>query len=154
MKPINDESNKTRIEIEKKLATAYNKEGATINQIAKDLSFSWITVKKHLDYLEAIGRVEVRKFGNSQVYFLNGQQKWSKKISLSPFHTLYLDTFISPFNEPYLRIKETKMMQGKWKVIGNVMITKDRLCEVIDFLTELKDKIGQYQQNGNPGGES
>jgi len=143
MRPIADEDNENRRSIEKALAN--HKEGSTINQIANELSFSWITAKKHLEHLQSIGRVEVKKFGNSEVYFLNGEGKWKSKITLSPSHTLFLDTFVSPFNEPYLRIKETKIVDGRWKAIGNVMITKEKLDEVIEFLQTLKSEIGVYQ---------
>jgi len=155
MKPIHDESNANRVEIEKRLASY--KDGATINQIASDLELSWITVKKHLDYLQAIGRADVKRFGNSQIYFLNGKGTWTKQIHLSSMHTLFLDTFYSPapFNEAFLRIKETKKSEGEWKVVGNVMITKDKLGEVIEFLTNLKDHIEQYPpEHETKGGET
>lgn len=140
MPRIIDDSNENRKSIEKTLI-GY-KDGATINQISKDLGLSWITVKKHLEYLNAIGRTHVKKFGNNEIYFLNGEGKWKKQIDLSPSHTLFLDTFVSPFNEPFLRIKETKIIDGKWKSIGNIIITKEKLPDVIDFLKQLEAEIG------------
>jgi len=95
--------------------------------------------------MQSIGRAEVKKFGNSEIYFLNGDGRWKSRITLSPTHTLFLDTFMSPFNQPYLRIKETKVVEGKWKDIGNVMITKDKLDEMIAFLQKLKSEIENYQ---------
>ena len=135
-----DDNNENRRGIEKALIRY--KDGATINQVAKDLNLSWITVKKHLEYLNAIGRVHVKKFGSNEIYFLNGEGKWKKQIELSPSHTLFLDTFVSPFNEPFLRIKETKIIDGKWRPVGNIIITKDKLDDVIAFLNQLKAEIG------------
>jgi hypothetical protein len=137
-----DDNNENRKDIEKTLIKY--KDGATINQIANDLNLSWITAKKHLEHLNVIGRVHVKKFGNNEIFFLNGEGKWKKQICLSPSHTLYLDTLVSPdpFNEPFLRIKETKMINGKWAAIGNVIISKEKLGEVIEFMQTLKEEIG------------
>jgi predicted ArsR family transcriptional regulator len=139
MPKIIDDNNENRKSIEKALIK--HKDGATINQISKDLNLSWITVKKHLERLNAIGRTHVKKFGNNEIYFLNGEGKWKKQIELSPNHTLFLDTLVSPFNEPFLRIKETKVIDGKWQSVGNIIITKEKLPEVIDFLKQLKSEI-------------
>ena len=140
MPKLIDDSNENRKSIEKALIRY--KDGATINQISKDLGLSWITVKRHLEYLNAIGRIHVKKFGNNEIYFLNGEGKWKKQIELSPSHTLFLDTFVSPFNELFLRIKETKIIDGKWKSMGNIIITKEKLSDVIDFLKQLEAEIG------------
>jgi hypothetical protein len=137
-----DEENENRKSIEKTLVKY--KDGATINQIAKDLNFSWITVKKHLDYMQTIGRVEIKNFAGKEIYFLNGHGEWQTKITLSPSHSLFLDTFISSFGGPYVRIKETKLVDGKWKNIGSVIITSDKLGEAVDFLQKLRQDIKSY----------
>ena len=137
-----DEENVNRKSIEKTLVKY--KDGATINQIAKDLNFSWITVKKHFDYMQTIGRVEIKNFAGKEIYFLNGKGDWQKMISLSPSHSLFLDTFTSSFGGPYVRIKETKLVNGKWKTIGNVIITSDKLGEAVDFLQKLRQDIKSY----------
>jgi predicted ArsR family transcriptional regulator len=142
MPSIADEENINRKNIEKALVRY--KEGATINQIARELNFSWITVKKHLDYLQTIGRVEIKNFAGKEIYFLNGKGEWQTKITLSPSHSLFFDTFTSLFGGPYVRIKETKLVDGKWKTMGNVMITSDKLGEAVDFLTKLRQDIKSY----------
>lgn len=137
-----DENNENRKNIEKTLVKY--KDGATINQIAKELNFSWITVRRHLDYLQTIGRVDVKNFAGKEIYFLNGEGEWKKKISLSPSHSLFFDTFTSSYGGPYLRIKETKLVDGKWKIVGNIIITKEKLGEAVDFLQKLNEEIGTY----------
>ncbi len=140
MPRVIDDNNENRRSIEKALIKY--KDGATINQIATDLNLSWITAKKHLEHLNTIGRVQIKRFGGNEIFFLNGEGKWKKQIDLSPSHTLFLDTFVSPFNEPFLRIKETKIVDGKWKPIGNIIVTKEKLGDMIDFLKQLKAEIG------------
>lgn len=133
--------NKNRKEVEKYLATHRK---ASINQISKDLDISWATAKKHLEYLEAIGRVHKEELGNSIIYFFNGFDKWQKQIRLNPSHVLFLDTFISPFREPFIRIKEVKKEGEKWKHVGDIMITRDKLKNVINFLKKVEANIDEY----------
>ena len=136
---------KYRKAIEQYLATKFK---ASINQISSDLGLSWATVKKHLDYLQSIGRVHGERLGNSIIYFFNGRGDWQEKIQLTPNHVLFLDTFVSYFGEPFVRIKEAKKEGDKWRHIGDIMITKNRLKDVIRFLTNVEQNIDKYNKRG------
>src|SRR4030042_1360701 len=100
------------------------KRGVSIHEIAKHLDVHWTTTEKELQKLESMGRVHSEKMGNMKVYFLNGVGKFQEKFSMSPNHFLFVDTFISPFGERFVRLKETKKLDKEWKNIGNVIITK------------------------------
>ena len=130
-----------RHDIEKLLAKLQK---ATINQIADGTKFSWVTVKKHLDYLEAIGRVHVEDFKSSKLYFYNGTEKWKKTIHLTSKHVLFLDTFRSPFGKSFVRLKEVKNRDGKWVQHGDVMVTAEKLSDLIGFLQKVETEIKQY----------
>ena len=117
---------------------------ASINQIAEATGLSWATVKKHLEYLEGIGRVHGERLGNSIIYFFNGNGKWQKRVYLNSTHILFLDTFISPFGEPFIRIKEVKKKGDKWITFGEVMITKECIEDVKKFLETIKKHIDEY----------
>lgn len=133
---------KYRKSIEKYLAT---KQRASINQISSDLDISWATAKKHLDHLQAIGRVHGEKLGNSIIYFLNGKGAWQDQVWLTKNHILFLDTFVSSFGEPFIRIKEAKREGDRWTNVGDVMITKDKLENVIGFLKKVSSNIDNYR---------
>lgn len=117
---------------------------ASINQIAEGTQLSWATVKKHLDYLESIGRAHGERLGNSIIYFFNGNGQWQEKVWLNQNHILFLDTFVSPFGEPFIRIKEAKKSENEWKTFGEVMITKDKLKDVMTFLINVQKNIETY----------
>ena len=129
---------KQRREIEKYLV---GKRGCTINQIAEDLGISWATARKHLDDMETVGRVHKEQIGSSTAYFLNDQGKWNRAFKLNNRHYIFIDSFISPFGQPFIRIKDTKKRNGKWEPFGDVMITKDKLKDVIGFLKEVSKNV-------------
>jgi DNA-binding transcriptional ArsR family regulator len=143
MPEIQINENLERKEIE--LFLSRNKR-ASINQIAEANKLSWATVKKHLDYLESIGRVHGERLGNSIIYFFNGDGEWQERVWLNPKHILFLDTFISQFGEPFIRIKEVKKKEKGWETFGEVMITKDRIKDVIEFLDKVQKKIESYRR--------
>ena len=135
------DENTERKKIEIFLAT--NKK-ASINQIAEGTKLSWATVKKHLDYLESIGRTHGERLGNSIIYFFNGNGQWQEKVWLNQNHILFLDTFVSQFGEPFIRIKEAKKNENKWKTFGEIMITKDKIRDVMAFLSNVQKNIDSY----------
>jgi|GEM_PF-2828735 len=118
---------------------------ASINQISEGTSLAWATVQKHLSYLESIGRAHGERLGNSIIYFFNGDGKWQKKVRLNRDHILFLDTFVSQFGEPFIRIKEARKKDGSWENFGDVMITKDKLGEVREFLESVEGNINTYR---------
>ena len=136
---IDGNSERKRIEI----FLAKNQK-ASINQIAEATKLSWATVKKHLDYLESIGRTHGERLGNSIIYFFNGNGQWQEKVWLNNNHILFLDTFVSQFGEPFIRIKEAKKKDEKWETFGEIMITKDRIKDVMGFLNKVQKNIQKY----------
>lgn len=134
--------NRDRQKIEKYLAI---QKRASINQIAEYTKLSWATVRKHLDYLQTIGRVHGERLGNSIIYFFNGDGEWTKQVNLNKKHILFLDTFVSFFGEPFIRIKEVKKKDTNWETFGEIMITKDKLRDVIEFLSDVEKNISKYR---------
>lgn len=118
---------------------------ASINQISEGTQLAWATVLKHLDYLESIGRVHSERLGNSIIYFFNGNGKWQTKVRLNPDHILFLDTFVSQFGEPFIRIKEARKKGEKWENFGDIMITRDKIREVKEFLAAVEKNIDSYR---------
>lgn len=135
------DENSERKKIEIFLAT---KKKASINQISEGIKLSWATVKKHLDYLESIGRTHGERLGNSIIYFFNGNGQWQEKVWLNRSHILFLDTFVSQFGEPFIRIKEAKKSENEWKTFGEIMITKDKIKDVMGFLENVQKNIESY----------
>lgn len=117
---------------------------ASINQIAEATRLSWATVKKHLEYLQSIGRVHGERLGNSHIYFLNGDGDWTQTIKLDSNHILYLDTFISYFGDPFIRIKEVKRKDNVWHTFGEISITREKLADVVSFLSKVDKSIEKY----------
>ena len=132
---------KNRKEIEKYLATH---SPLSVNQIAEALKLSWATVQSHLDTMEASARVHFQQLSKTKVYYLNGVGKWQNRVKLNDSTYLFLDTFISPFGEPFIRIKETTNKSGNWEKFGEVMVTKDKIDDVIKFLENVKGDIDKY----------
>ena len=108
-----------------------------IHQIAEAINVHWVTAQKEIQRLEQIGRVH----SEGKIYFLNGIDEWQKKINLNGSHTLFIDTMRTAFGDNFVRIKETKKIDGEWKAIGNIMITKDKLKEVREFLEKVDSNI-------------
>jgi hypothetical protein len=108
-----------------------------IHQIAESIGCHWITTQKEMRKLEEIGRVE--REGN--IYFLNGIDQWQKRVDLNDSHSLFIDTFRTTFGNSFVRIKETKKEDGKWRPIGNIMITKNKIKEVAKFLERIDENI-------------
>lgn len=121
---------------------------ATTNQIAKDTGLSWSTVQVHLKDMEAVGRVDVERIGNAVVYTANGKGSWNKRVHLSKNKILFLDTFFSQYG-PFLRIKEVRRDSDQthnWEKVGEIMITKEKLAEVRQFIEKLESKIKQHEE--------
>ena len=108
-----------------------------IHQIAEAINVHWVTAQKEIQRLEQIGRVH----NEGKIYFLNGIDEWQKRINLNDSHTLFIDTMRTTFGDNFVRIKETKKIDGEWKAIGNIMITKDKIKEVKDFLEKVDKNI-------------
>ncbi len=136
---IDENTERKKIEV----FLAKNKK-ASINQISEGTKLSWATVKKHLYYLESIGRVHGERLGNSIIYFFNGNGQWQKKVWLNSNHILFLDTFVSPFGEPFIRIKEAKKKEDRWETFGEIMITKDKIKDIMSFLDIVQKNIQNY----------
>lgn len=113
------------------------KKCGNIHEIAQALNIHWITAQKDMKRLEDIGRVH--KEGN--IYFLNGINQWQKRVDLNKDHSLFIDTFRTPFGDNFIRIKETKKENGRWSSVGNIMITKEKIKEVKEFLETIEKNI-------------
>jgi len=118
---------------------------ASTNQISEGTNLAWATVQKHMDYLESIGRVHSERLGNSIIYFFNGNGKWQKKVRLDQDHILFLDTFVSQHGKPFIRIKEAKKNGNRWENFGDVMITKEKVGEVKEFLEIVEKNLDAYR---------
>lgn len=135
--------------IEKILATS-SKRGMTITDIVNEAKerkaeLSWQTVKRHLCKLEAVQRVDVERLGNSEVYYFNGQGEFQIPIQLTKNQKLFLDIFRSPWGDPYIRIKESKRKGERWEDRGAVIISKDKVGEVVKQLQKLKANMAKLE---------
>lgn len=101
-----------------------------IHEIANALGVHWVTAQKEIKKLEDLGRIH----REGKIYFLNGINKWQKRIDLNDKHSLFIDTFRTHFGDNFIRIKETKKENGDWHNVGNIMITKDKIKDVRAFL--------------------
>ena len=77
---------------------------ANLHEIADNLGIHWVTAKKEMNKLRDIGRIHKE----GKTYFLNGENQWKTKVNISKNHTLFIDTFRTPFGDNFVRIKETK----------------------------------------------
>lgn len=108
-----------------------------VYEIAKAIDAHWLTAQKEITKLIDIGRIHQQ----GKIFFLNGVDQWQKKVELNKDHTLFIDTFRTPFGENFIRIKETKKENGEWKNKGNIMITKDKISEVKSFLETVEKNL-------------
>jgi len=117
------------------------KRGVNVYEVARHLDIHWATTEKELIKLENLGRVHSEVVSKTKVYFLNGVGNFQEKFVLGKNHYLFIDTFVSPFGERFARLKETKKIGNDWKNIGNVIVTKDVLKNVSEFLGKISNKI-------------
>lgn len=68
-----------------------NSRGLNVVEIAKSLGFNRLTAAKYLDVLAAAGRVEMKSFGPSKVYYLAHRVPISEMLSYSSDYILLLD---------------------------------------------------------------
>jgi len=135
--------------IEKILANSH-KRGLTITDIVNEFSkkqdrdISWQTVKRHLNRLAAIQRVDIEKHGNSEVYYLNGKGSFQDQVKLTMNQKLYLDIFRSPWGDPYIRVKESKRQGEQWVDKGAIIISQKAVDEFITKLEALKKNLKEY----------
>lgn len=118
----------------------------SVHEVAKNAGIHWITAEKELQRMENEGRVHSENLGGLKVYFLNGEGKWREHVKLGKKNTLWLDTFISPFGDRFVRVKETKLSDGEWKPTGNIIITQDKLKEFISKISKIADNIKAVQK--------
>ncbi|MCE4598595.1 MAG: winged helix-turn-helix domain-containing protein [Desulfurococcales archaeon] len=136
-----------RVRIEKELSKA-GRHGLTLIEIARRTGLSPATVKRHLEKLVSIGRVDVEFHRGSAIYRINGRELYSETVELSKDHILYLDVFLNPWGRPYIRVKERKKdpYTGEYIDIGAVIIDKDKIEEFIEKIKQLAKNIPKYQQ--------
>ncbi|MHB8559938.1 MAG: helix-turn-helix domain-containing protein [Thermoplasmataceae archaeon] len=130
-----------RKNIEKTIATS--KKEMTLTEIAESVSLPLPTTKRHLDYLESIGRLHVEEHRGSKLYKWNGVEKYQYKISISKDHTLYIDTMVNDWGQPFLRVKERKNGND----IGAIIIPKNYLDSFLENLKNAKENLPDYVQN-------
>ena len=123
-----------------------NPKGKNVYEIAGKLNVHWVTAQRQLEKLEKIGRLHSEKYGNTIVYFLNGVDQWKTRIDLSSNHCLFIDTFRTQFGDNFVRIKESKKIDGAWKSMGNIMITRDTISDVRNFLGVVEENIGSIKK--------
>ena len=134
-----------RKKIEMELSKA-GKGGLTLIEISRLTGLSPATVKRHIEKLVAIGRVDVELHRGSTIYRLNGREQYTEKVEMGKDHVLYLDVFVNPWGRPYIRIKERKKdpYTGDYIDMGAIIIDKDKTTEFIDKIRKLSRNIQKY----------
>ena len=127
-----------RKKIEKAIATS-NRE-MTLTEISESVSLPLPTTKRHLDYLESIGRLHVEEHRGSKLYKWNGVEKYQYKISVSEDHIIYIDTMVNDWGHPFVRVKERKNGND----IGAIIIPQNYLDIFLDKLKNAKDNLPNY----------
>ena len=101
------------------------------------------TIKRHLEYLELVGRVHVEDHGGLKLYYLNGDGRFNERIQISPNKQIYIDLFYNPWGQPYIRIRERKRdkITGKWEDRGAIIIDPKFLDEFIIKLKRIRQQV-------------
>ena len=96
----------------------------TLTEISESVGLPLPTTKRHLDYLESIGRLHVEEHRGSKLYKWNGVEKYQYNISVSKDHIIYIDTMVNNWGQPFVRVKERKTMSVViWLVIALGAVT-------------------------------
>lgn len=127
-----------RKKIEKSIATS-NRE-MTLTEISESVGLPLPTTKRHLDYLESIGRLHVEEHRGSKLYKWNGVEKYQYNISVSKDHIIYIDTMVNNWGQPFVRVKERKNGND----IGAIIIPQNYLEIFLDKLKNAKDNLPNY----------
>lgn len=127
-----------RKKIEKAIATS-NRE-MTLTEISESVGLPLPTTKRHLDYLESIGRLHVEEHRGSKLYKWNGVEKYQYNISVSKDHIIYIDTMVNNWGQPFVRVKERKNGND----IGAIIIPQNYLEIFLDKLKNAKDNLPNY----------
>jgi len=133
-----EQRDKNRKNIEKTIATS-GKE-MTLTEISESVGLPLPTTKRHLDYLESIGRLHVEEHRGSKLYKWNGVEKYQYNISVSKDHIIYIDTMVNDWGQPFLRVKERKNGND----IGAIIIPQNYLDSFLEKLKSAKENIHNY----------
>lgn len=131
-----------RNKIEKTLSNAGNR-GLTLMEISRLTGVPPATVKRHLEKLVAIGRVDMELHRGSTIYRINGHLQYNDKVELSKDHILYIDAFVNPWGKPYIRIKERKRdpKTGKFIDMGAVIVDREKIDEFLRKIRKISENI-------------
>ena len=134
----------TRKRIERVLATSGGK-GLTLSEISMATGLSPATVKRHLEKLIAIGRVDVEYHRGSPIYYFNGHEKYQEKVRIGN-KIIYIDLMINPWGRPFIRIKEAKKdpRTGEYETKGSIIIDPDIVTEFIKKLKKVSENAKIY----------
>lgn len=119
---------------------------ANVHEIAEATQMHWMTAEKELQRMTEEGRLHSEQIGSRTFYFLNGKGNWQDRVDLNKHTTLFIDTLIAPFGEKFVRVKQTKLIEGKWQSVGNIIITRDKLKEFVGKLGNITDQIETVQK--------
>lgn len=60
-------------------------------------------------------------------------------------HTLFIDCILSPWEQPFVRIKDTKKTGNDWKDVGAVIVDSGKIHELIRVLKGIEKEIKNYE---------
>ena len=123
------------------------KQGITLTEIANDTNLPASTVKRHLDQLVSIGTVHIQTFGSFNVYQWNGVGAYQHKIHLSENHVLFVYALTNRYGTPYIRMKESRKVQNEWKDMGVVIISPEKVKELLRKLNAIYSSVEKSRQD-------
>jgi len=138
-KEIEDQNRK---KIEVFFATLKGK-GATLTDIETDTKIARMTIKRHLDKMQLIGRLHTEIVGKTNLYYLNGDGTHREIVQFGN-HKLFIDVFTSYFGEAFVRIKDRKKTKNGDEDVGAIIINKDKVKELAEKLLKIQPQLQTY----------
>jgi predicted transcriptional regulator len=126
-----------------------SRKGMSIVEIMRETNLSRPVVKKHLEKLISIGKVQpVRHSEINVVYFWNKEEKeYEDWVELSDNSILYLAIMRDPWGKLFIRLKEARKTGHRWndwEDIGAIMVDKKKINELISKLETMLRKLENY----------
>jgi len=136
-----EEGNRHKIEM---FFVSRKGKGATLTDIESETKIPRMTIKRHLDKMELIGRIHAEVVGKTNFYYFNGDGTHKDEVKFAN-HRLFIDIFVSSFGQPFLRIKDRKKTKtGEEEDVGAIIINKDKVKELAEKLLKIEPHLKDY----------
>jgi predicted ArsR family transcriptional regulator len=143
MSKLTEQREENRSKLEKVISTAGK--AMTLSEIAELSGIPIPTVKRHLDYLESIGRIHIENYRGFRLYRWNGYTEYSDRLEISRDHTLFIDVMINQWDQPFIRVKERKNGND----IGAIIVPGKSVEEFIRKFVSVSKNLSRYSSQNN-----